>query len=147
MINVKKMCATILLTYRKMSARDVKTSVQPPAGPPELVGQVQFSSEGCRIWSVLWVCPFAVEGLAGQEDCDGGEEAASGFCLSGAFLFGENWGLWGFFSFFFCLSLSLALAFVKILSHFRKLYPASQLPFPNNLMDVSGTGLIRGEEG
>lgn len=55
----------------------------------------------------------------------------------------------GVFLFLFCLSSSLLLAFVKTCStsHSQKLYPASLLPFPNNLMDVSGTGLIRREEG
>ena len=91
-----------------------------------------------------------VEGLARQEGCDGGEETSSGLCLSGVFLF--DWGGLGFvmvFLFLFCLSLSLFLAFVKTysISLSQKVYPASLLPFPNNLMDASGTGLIRGEEG
>lgn len=74
------------------------------------------------------------------EDGDGGE-GNSALCLSGVFLAG--WGGLAFvrgFLFLSCLSLSLLLAFVKTYSTSpsQKLYPASLLPFPNNLMDVSG---------
>lgn len=60
MMNAAKTCASILLMCGEVPARDVKTAVQPPAGPqPRWAVAVFFGSW----WNVSPWCPHAVRGL------------------------------------------------------------------------------------
>lgn len=134
-MNAAKTCAGILLMCGEVSARDAKTAVQPPAGPPAPLGSCSFLWKLVeRVPAVSPWCPrpHAVRGLWGG--CASG--LCSVWCCTGV---GKG-SLVHFLS-------SLVLVFSLRCLSLSDTLPSLPTPFSFDLMDPGGTGLVKGEEG